>query len=338
MSLYSDFKKEILRNGLVTAQDDLLLGLSGGLDSVVLLHLLMRLQKEFKFSLRIAHVNYHLREHDSNRDQELVSHLAKSFSLPLNVKEVNSAPRSDLQNWAREIRYKYFGSIARKYRCNKIVLAHHAQDQVETFLMRMLRGAGLQGLKAMEPRRVYAGVNMEMIRPLLKFKKEQLKQYAHSEKIRWREDTSNQKTDYLRNFIRLKILKNLQKVNPQAIEKILQAIEILQDENQWMDEEASRLLGVHLKKRRGQFSISVLFLQKTPKVLRARIYLKIFEQIKEKISFTYPHIQALDDLVMNRKSRMKLSFSQGWGAAIAKDELTFRRWRRQKLNQRGFFC
>lgn len=145
MSLYSQFKKNILKHQLLSPEDRVLLGLSGGLDSVVLLHLILRLQKEMGFILRALHVNYHLRGKESLRDEKFVRLLSQQWSFPLNVLSAKMSRKSSLQDQARQIRYHFFDRMSRKYKSYKVLVAHHAQDQVETFLSNLSREVGFRG-------------------------------------------------------------------------------------------------------------------------------------------------------------------------------------------------
>ncbi len=339
MSLYSNFKKQVHSHSLILPRERLLLGISGGLDSTVLLDLLGRLKKEYRFHLVLAHVNYHLRGKDSNLDQALVAKLAASFNLPLEIFSVKLKSKSAIQNRARQIRFHFFEKISKKHRCKKIVLAHHAHDQVETFFMRLLRGAGLQGLAAMEKERIFGlGSKLKVVRPLLEFSKKELAIYAKKEKLKWREDPSNQKTNYLRNFVRLKIIKNLEKIHPQVIQKISEGIDVLQRENQWMEDYVQELLRKKMLRPSQALRIPLDFLKKLEKPLRDRVYLSFFSQAGLDLSPTKTHLNSLDEMVMVHKTRMKLSFSKGFGAMLEKGDLVFLKWRRQKLDQRGFFC
>lgn len=338
MSFYSSFKNHLLTQKIILPGERLALGLSGGLDSTVLLHLLFCLKKEFPLFLVGVHVNYHLRAKASDLDEALLRQMLAKMNLPLEVLSSPLALKSSIQDQARRIRYDYFAKIAAQYRCEKIILAHHAEDQVETFLMRLVRGSGLQGLGAMNQEREFSfDSKLKVIRPLLPFSKEDLRTYARGKKIRWREDASNQKTDYLRNFIRLNFLKPLKKKNPQVLQKISEAIEVVQEENEWMNQYVRKILKGKVKGHSGEFTLPLDWLQKQASPLRKRIYLQLF---KEKIPTLTPsrkYLTSLDEMVMGHKTQMKLSFSMGYGAFLQKGALTFVRWRQQKLEKRGFF-
>ncbi len=338
MSFFLKFKKHLLKQKKILPGDRLLVGLSGGLDSTVLLHLLFSLKEELGLFLLGVHVNYHLRGKSSQKDEDFLRQMLSKMKLPLEVLSNPILSKSSIQDQARQVRYKYFEKIAKKYRCQKIILAHHVEDQVETFLMRLIRGAGLQGLASMEQERLLAADSkLKVLRPLLSFSKEDLKSYAKEQKIQWREDLSNQKTDYLRNFLRLKFLKSLKKKNPQVTQKIFETIELIQDENDWIKQYAQKLLQGNLHESAMRWELSLSWLKKQEKPIRKRIYMAIFKEKIPTLTPTQKYLNSLDEMVMENKTQMKISFSKGYGACIQKDRLVLLRWRQQKLQKRGFF-
>jgi len=339
MNFYSKFKKNIELQSLLSPKDCLVVGVSGGLDSVVLLTLLKQLSQEWSLEMIVAHVNYHLRGKDSNLDEKWVKALANSMGLALAVKSLTKMPKSNLQEKARDIRYDFFEKIAQKHRAKKIVLAHHADDQVETFLFRWIRGAGPEGLSSMEAFRfMREDSKIKLIRPLLNFTKEDLFDFARERGLHWREDRSNQKTDYLRNYLRKKVLAPLKKIHPKVIEKMLQGIESLQLENRCLEEEVSKKISPHLKRSKNQVRYPLISLKKQLVPVRYRMYTHLFKALNiKKRSLSRRHLEGLDQMVMQHKQKMKLSLPQGWGAQIEGGELHLIKWKKSHLNQRGFF-
>ncbi len=338
MSFYSNFKKHVFQNHFFQASDSLLVAVSGGLDSVVLLSLLKRLSLEIPFQIIIVHVNYHLRGKASDLDEALVRKIALNKNFKIEVLSAPLSSKKSLQDQARNIRFDYFEKLARKYRCTKIVLAHHLQDQVETFLMKLIQGSGMQGLKSIEAERAFSGKSsLKLVRPLLIFSKEELKAYAKSEALKWREDASNRKDDYVRNKLRLRVLPHFLKINPQSLSKIGEAIEILQFENEWMDLQCQKLLHGKLKRKSEKIYLALEFLQKLPISVRYRIYSRVFKEDISAIRLNRGYLTSIDEMVMGEKKQMKLSFSGSWGAHIEKKQLVFLQWRSKNLKKRGFF-
>lgn len=174
----------------------LFLACSGGVDSMVLMHMLSTL----KCNLSVIHVNYQLRGEASNQDASLVESTCRQLNIPVHIRTVNLKKKlengGNLQDEARKVRYDWFFEILAKDSNNRIALAHHQDDQVETFFMNLARKSGVLGLACMKPE--HGGI----VRPLLDFSKAEILKYAESNLIKWREDQSNASNAYTRNRLR----------------------------------------------------------------------------------------------------------------------------------------
>ena len=186
------------------------MAVSGGADSVVLLHLLVKTGYR---NLVVAHFNHQLRGKASDGDALFVKRLAKKFGLPFEIGEADVRKLAASQKWsletaARDARYAFFAKVAKKHKTRFVTLAHHADDQVETCLFNFLRGSGIAGLAGMKPKskRSVDGVQLELLRPLLSITKEELLSYLKERKIRFREDATNAVADASRNKLRLKVI------------------------------------------------------------------------------------------------------------------------------------
>ena len=201
-------------------QKTYLLAVSGGVDSMVLADL-------FQFSglkFHIAHINYHLRNEDSKLDQKLVSDFCENYNIPFHLYEVSAndqKPENSIQNWARELRYQFFRKIQKEQNLEYLVTAHHLNDQLETFIINLSKASGIKGLSG-----IPANEN-QIIRPLLNFSKDEIYGFARENKIEFREDKSNQKTDYLRNKVRHDVVPELEKINDKFLKNFSKSIEIL---------------------------------------------------------------------------------------------------------------
>ena len=189
---------------------------SGGVDSMLLVELMF----QEKLPIHVLHVNYHLRGMDSEEDELLVRNYCKSNNIPLTVESIYLKEKLDidggnLQNEARKVRYDFFQKELNKVPKSKLVLAHHLNDQLETFFLQLLRNAGIAGLSGMKPQ------NNKRLRPLLSFKKEEIYALAIERTITWREDKSNTKNDYSRNRLRNEIIPNLSGEIPSLENSIL---------------------------------------------------------------------------------------------------------------------
>jgi len=193
----------------------LLLAISGGVDSVVLLHLLT----EAEYNIAIAHVNFNLRETESNADKQFVEQLAKQYKVIFytTLFETETYAKQNqvsIQMAARELRYAWFEEIRLKYNFDFIATAHHQDDNLETILLNLTKGTGLKGLRGILPK------NAKIVRPLLPFTKQQIINYAVEKQLNWREDTSNQSDKYERNKIRLAVIPTLKTINPKLLHNL----------------------------------------------------------------------------------------------------------------------
>ena len=198
-------------------QKTYLLAVSGGVDSMVLADLF----QVSGFDFHIAHINYHLRNEDSNLDQKLVSDFCEKHKIPFHLYEVSendNQPENSIQNWARELRYRFFREIQEKENLDYIVTAHHLNDQLETFIINLSKASGIRGLSGIPQN------ENGIIRPLLGFSKNEIYDFAKENEIEFREDQSNQKTDYLRNKIRHHIVPELEKINPDFLTNFSKSI------------------------------------------------------------------------------------------------------------------
>ena len=221
------FQLYINRCNLIAEGDCLILALSGGIDSMVLADLLLKSKADFV----VAHCNFHLRGEESNGDEQFVREFAERNALRLFVKHFETEAFAKQQGIsiemaARDLRYAWFEELRQQLGYDKIVVAHHADDQAETFFINLLRGAGLRGLKGMQPQ------NGDIIRPLLWASREQIHQYAVENNITWRVDHTNAETIYLRNKIRNQLLPVFDELHPEAHQGLYKSLEHLSAENE----------------------------------------------------------------------------------------------------------
>ncbi|MDR1324200.1 MAG: tRNA lysidine(34) synthetase TilS [Candidatus Margulisbacteria bacterium] len=229
---------------LFTAQNKVLAAVSGGADSVVLLDLLCDLKKSLGFTLAVAHLNHQIRQSTAERDANFVENLAAKYGLPfhLGVKNVPALARQSglsLEDAGRKARYEFFFQEARLHQYDTLALAHHADDQAETILFRLLRGAAAKGLSGIAPERLEQRVRL--LRPLLQAAKQEILTYAAAHALIFQEDETNADTAYTRNKLRLEILPRLKEINPNYQEGLRRTAEILRADDEYLDTEARRL-------------------------------------------------------------------------------------------------
>jgi len=202
------FKNHIEQNLPHLSGKKILVACSGGLDSVVLATLL----QESNYEIGLAHCNFSLRGNESDGDEEFVVDLAEKWNVPVftetfDTKKYAADRKQSTQMAARELRYLWFDEVRKDFGYDYIVTAHHADDDLETFLINISRGTGLKGLTGIPQ------INEYIIRPLLPFQRKDILDFAKENKLFWREDSSNKKTDYLRNKLRIEVIPQLKETS-----------------------------------------------------------------------------------------------------------------------------
>jgi|TARA_R110000823_G_scaffold315579_1_gene448361 tRNA(Ile)-lysidine synthase len=221
--LLNRFRKNIETQFSFLEEKKILIACSGGLDSVVLTYLM----KELDFEIALAHCNFSLRGKESDGDEMFVIGLAKSMDIPVfaetfDTKKIAEEHKISTQMAARDLRYAWFAEILKDFKYDFLLTAHHLDDDLETFFINLSRGTGLNGLTGI-PRQ-----NNKIIRPLLGFSRDEILQYAEKNNLKWREDSSNLKTDYLRNQLRLEVLSQFKNINESVLKNFQRAQQNLQ--------------------------------------------------------------------------------------------------------------
>lgn len=259
----------------------LLLAVSGGLDSVVMTHLCHQL----KLNLALAHCNFNLRPVESDLDEEFVLALAEGLDLDVFIESFDTETYAkeeaiSIQMAARELRYNWFFELAAQLDFDYVLTAHHADDNLETFLINLTRGTGLEGLLGIPE------VSNQLVRPLLPFSRERLEAYAKKEHLEWREDATNASTKYLRNKLRHDIIPILKEVNPHVLQNFQTTIANLQESQGIIEDAVVKIQKKAVTVEQDQIKLDVL---KLKKLSHPKAYL--YQLLKE-FNFT-----AWDDIV-----------------------------------------
>ncbi len=216
-----------------------LIGLSGGADSVALLLLLLPAVREGRLRVEAVHVNHGLRGEASGEDERFVRSLCERWGVPLHVYRADLRGRRD-EDAARRARYAFFRQAAGSLGVDGLLLAHHADDQAETFLLRLLRGAGPDGLECMKETATVEGLTI--LRPLLPLRRSEIREALRLAGIPWREDETNQEPTYLRNRVRLELIPALQAFSPAAVAHLCAAAGLIAEENEVLRQQAESIL------------------------------------------------------------------------------------------------
>ncbi|MGB1042708.1 MAG: tRNA lysidine(34) synthetase TilS [Tenacibaculum sp.] len=222
-----NFAKHITNNFSFFKEKKLLIAISGGIDSVVLTHLLHSL----KLNIALAHCNFQLRKNESDLDEAFIIKLGKqlnlkTFTTQFDTKNYAKQHKQSTQIAARELRYNWFQKLCNEHQYDYVLTAHHADDNLETFLINLSRGTGLEGLTGIPV------VNGNIVRPLLNFSREEIKEFAIKNNLFWREDASNAETKYLRNKLRHDVIPVLKELNPQFLKAHIKTTEFLKQSQQ----------------------------------------------------------------------------------------------------------
>jgi tRNA(Ile)-lysidine synthase len=255
----------IERHSLFSPEEIVVVGVSGGADSVCLLHVLAKWRKGLGINLHVAHLNHQLRGVESEADAKFVSDLAGSLGIPVTIdrQDVNDyrlGRNLSIEEAARELRYAFFAGVAGEVGANRIAIGHTRDDQVETILMHILRGTGVTGLCGLapyspmayenqgmalpaEPLSVAKGQrsNLLVIRPLLDISREETTNYCQEHQLDPRIDSSNVSLSFFRNRIRLQLLPQLRQYNPSIDQALLRLADIAKEDNAFIEQQASEL-------------------------------------------------------------------------------------------------
>ncbi|MHB0858263.1 MAG: tRNA lysidine(34) synthetase TilS [Anaerolineae bacterium] len=259
MSVLQTVRATITAHGLLLPNDTTVVGVSGGTDSLCLLHLLHRLAGEYRIRLHVAHLDHGLRGTDSAKDAAFVASLCQAWYIPCTIERADvpslaAARGLAIEEAARQARYSFMASLARDLGAHTVAVAHHADDQVETVLMHLLRGSGLAGLRGMRPLSwvdelrlngqdtpaASPGVRIRLIRPLLRAWRTELETYANEHDLQPRFDLSNLDQTYFRNRLRHELIPYLETFNPSVRQVIARTSEVLAAEYEFLREQLER--------------------------------------------------------------------------------------------------
>jgi tRNA(Ile)-lysidine synthase len=338
-------REYIRREGLMRAGDRVGVGVSGGADSVALLRLLLDLGAELGVVLSMLHFHHGIRGAEADADQQFVAQLAAAHGLELNGEAGDSPAHAaacglSLEAAARDLRYAWFRNLLSRGTVNRIATAHTLDDQAETVLMRMLRGAGPRGMAGIYPELVWkratpparqapeppagegAGFHTSIVRPLLRTRRSELVEYLRARGQAWREDLSNLDTRYLRNRIRRELVPLLERdFNPQVAEVLAKQAEIARAEEEFWQERVSQLLPTVLSSaasRKGAVALSPDALLAQPLALRRRLLRTAAESAGLRLEFDEG--EELLRLAAGHAGGSR-ALPQGWRAARGPREL-----------------
>jgi tRNA(Ile)-lysidine synthase len=302
--LLEQVKRTIDRHHLLNKGDRLIVGVSAGVDSMVLLRLLTAFRHPFDLSIIVAHVNHGLRPKESEAEAELVKKESERLGLTFeyglfDVKEFKKAEGLSLQDAARRIRFHFFNLLLQKHGADKIALGHNADDQVETFFLRLMRGSGLVGLKGILPIR-----EGKVIRPLLEVWRGEIESFAQEREVPYLLDSSNLKEEYLRNRIRLTLIPLIEREYQPNLKKIvLKTSAILREENDCLERGAEEAYQKIVQEEGDVLS----FQWSDYESLHPTIQRRVLRRMCEKITSSHTKVESTEGIKIDRLYKKLLS-------------------------------
>jgi tRNA(Ile)-lysidine synthase len=283
--------KTIDKFSLIPKGSKVLVALSGGPDSVTLLHLLNQLKDRLSVEVAAVHVNHMLRGEESERDEQFVRELCRSWKVPLFVERVNVPGISrgkNVEAVARRERYRKFKEVLESWKGDLVALGHTASDLTETVLLNLTRGTGLKGLRGFLPKRDV------FIRPLFEIKREEIENYIRENKIPFVVDSSNLETKYERNLLRIEVVPILKRINPSLEDAILRETEILRGIEDFISSEVEGLVSAYLKEEK--FCIPIITVKQIHPFLFSEVIREAYRRISKK-ELSFKKVQLVKKLI-----------------------------------------
>ena len=311
--------------------DAVLIGVSGGADSIALLDLISDFAPAFSLKLGIAHLNHSLRKAESDHDADFVAALGHSHHIAAYIDKVNveaykNQKKLSLEEAARHLRYDFFLKIARQNGFNKIALGHHADDNAELVLMFLLRGAGSLGISGIPPVRKIAGRAIRIVRPLIKMTKPEIISFVNTKKLAYVTDRSNIDLQHLRNRIRLQLMPLLKDAyNPQIVAILNRLASIISAEEKWMTDMTHTLFRQAALPSPPQcVSLSISKIKALDAAPQRRVVRRALQNVKGDLRrISFKHIQTVLELMEGKIRFKSLDFPDGIQIRCKADEIVF---------------
>lgn len=307
-------RETIKKNNLVNGGDKIILGVSGGPDSICMLHILNYLKDEFNIKIYAAHLNHKIRGIEAQKDAMYVAKICDIMRVPCFIRAIDvpaycKEKGVSLEEGARTLRYNMFFEIKDKIGADKIAIAQNINDQAETVIMRMMRGTGLQGLKGIQYKREDG-----IIRPLLDVDRAYIEEYCEQNNLNPRIDQTNLEEIYTRNKIRLKLIPYMvENFNPNLKESISRMTNLLKDDSDFIIQESNKSFDeICSEMSDNTISVDIDKFINTHKALKNRIIRKCINFVLGNIEgIEQKHIQDVNDLINTDKNNIRIDLPKG---------------------------
>jgi tRNA(Ile)-lysidine synthase len=324
MIVWEKFKKLVEREGLVKPGDGVLAAVSGGPDSVCLLHLLWRLKKTVPFKLDAVTINHGLRK-EAAKEVGRVAALCEKLGVPLfvrsiGVREFAGRNKTSIETAARALRYGVFSKTASAAGSAAVATGHTANDNAETIMMWLIRGTGAEGVSGIPvSRRLEGGVRV--IRPMLSATRAEVMEYIRRNKLQYSIDRSNLSKEYTRNRIRAQVLPMLEKYNPRVVEHLFNFSQIMNRENDFMNDAARKAIRLCAAVGNSKITLDYKRFLKYNKAIQLRIIKYIMPEKR-----SAAQVEFLREWFLFSSGR-KLKFSRDWSVKRLKNKIIFKKIR-----------
>ncbi len=322
-SVIEQVKNTIETYNMIHSGDGVLVAVSGGADSICLLHILNKLKERYNLKLYVAHVNHMLRGEASENDARYVEEFSNKLGIPVYIKKVDIQMISKKKRVSEEVagrqeRYSFFSQIAKQVGAHKIAVAQNKNDQAETMLMRLIRGTGLDGLSSIKPIRKDG-----IIRPLLDVERVEIEQYCSRNQLLPRMDETNLEPIYTRNKIRLDLIPYIKKEhNPNFVQAAAITSKIIREDNDFIEQYVYDIMQQQIIKIDNTIEMPIEFLMKQHIAIRKRILRKAIEMLKGNVyNIEYKHIEEILQMLNKKHTGLSLDLPSDMGVRIAYNKL-----------------
>lgn len=311
----------LLNKNLIQKNDVIVVAVSGGIDSMVLLDQLNHLKTSMKLKLIVAHVN-HGKRSASLEEYEFVKNTALKYNNDFEGITLEQLPKANFHTVARSKRYDFFKQVCEKYNAHKLALAHHLDDQAETVLMRMIRGTSFKG---------YGGIHestkiddLEIIRPLLNVSRSDIEKYQIKNQIEYRHDSSNDLDDYTRNRFRHHVLPTIEKENKEYRSKFMQFTNYMQEANALVEQMSSSFMTNHVQTTNGSVVFNIGLFNTQNRIVKRDILKKSFDLLtNNSCEISFKQMNQLLSILESDKPNASMTLSNEWVALRSYDTFTF---------------
>lgn len=323
-SFVEQVKNNILDKNLLDPGNKIVVGVSGGADSVCLLKVLLKIKDEFKLTLYAVHVNHGLRGYEANDDQSYVEELCEDWEIPfkayfVDIKALSKKLGLSEEEAGREARYKLFSKVLKNTGSDYIAVAHNRDDQAETVMLNILRGSGLDGICGM------AMKQGNIIRPLLNISRSQILKYLGNDNINYRTDSSNESSEYARNRVRNNLFPGIKKMfNVNPVNQLYKLSTLVGDDRDFIEQEAKRAYDAVVLSDKDDVELSAIGLRTLSNAISKRIIRLAWERINNsRKNLESVHVDQIITLCQNNRTGKKVKLKNGIEILLSYDRLIF---------------